>query len=292
MSEILYGPSAAAALDEETMRRTAALKAAGISPKLAIVRVGRKEADLSYERGVLKRAEKVGILAEVTELPELCREMDLLSVIGRLNADPDVHGILLFRPLPKELDEEKIVSFISPEKDVDGVTDASAVGVYAGKDIGYPPCTADAVMRILEHYGYELQGKRAVIVGRSLVVGKPLSMMLLKKNATVTICHTKTKDLPSVTKEADLLIAAAGHIGTIRAEHVREGQTVIDVGINVNEEGKLCGDAEAEEIAPIVCAYTPVPKGVGSVTVSVLLQHAADAAEKAGGRKAGIQSRN
>ncbi len=280
MAKILYGPETAKALDEKTAELCTGLKAQGIEPCLAIVRVGEKEADLAYERGVLKRAEKTGIRTKVFALPEDCAESSLLNEIKKLNEDREVHGILLFRPLPKHLDESKIMNSILPEKDADGVTDASAVGVYTGREIGYPPCTPDAVMKILEHSGYETKGRRAVIVGRSLVVGKPLAMMLLKKDATVTVCHTKTMDLASVTKEADIVIAAAGHPKTICAEHVRSGQIVIDVGINTDSEGKLTGDISFEEVEPIVEAITPVPRGVGAVTVSVLLSHVAQAAEK------------
>ena len=317
MARILYGPEAAASIDGSTAQKVEALKEKGITPTLAIVRVGEKEADLSYERGVTKRAAKVGIETRIITVP-YTEETDakniaadtsaeeapvsgvsvsevsvseahvsekpgpekLASIIANLNADSSVHGILLFRPLPKNFDEDYIVNLIAPEKDVDGVTQKSAVGVYAGTGQGYPPCTPDAVVRILDHYGIPMEGKRAVIVGRSLVVGKPLAMMLLKRNATVTICHTKTQDMPSVTKEADILIAAAGHIGTVRKEHVAAGQTVIDVGINMDEDGKMKGDVSFEEVEPIVDAVTPVPKGVGSVTVSVLLSHTADAAAK------------
>lgn len=201
-------------------------------------------------------------------------------MIDRVNKDEEIHGVLLLRPLPKSLNQELIENALDPAKDVDCMTDSSMTGVFTGKTIGFPPCTAQACMEILDHYQIDCTGKRAVIVGRSLIVGKPAAMMLLSKNATVTICHTKTKDMPSVVREADIVIAAAGHQDVIDSSCLRPGQIVIDVGINVNREGKLCGDVEFAQAEPIVDAITPVPGGVGSVTTSVLVGHVVEAAVK------------
>lgn len=255
-------------------------KMKGRAPVLHIVRVGEKKADLAYERGVRKNAARAGVDVDTTALSEDVPEEELKETIRRLNEDAGTDGILLFLPLPKRFDEEKIVNLISPEKDVDGATDASRLGVYTGSETGFAPCTPEAVVEMMHYYRIPIRGKRAVIVGRSLVVGKPLSMLLLKENATVTICHTKTENLPSVTKEADLLISAAGHIGTVKKEHVREGQYVFDVGINMSPEGKMTGDVLFDEVSPVVKAITPVPGGVGAVTTSVLMLHTVEAARR------------
>lgn len=246
----------------------------GRKPAIAVVRVGTRADDLAYERGIKKQAEKAGMSVFVHELPVNADEDGLISVITKLNKDKLTDGILLFLPLPKHLDERKIVNSIAPEKDLDGMTDASRLGVYAGTGTGFPPCTAQAVMEILDHYQIPMEGKRAVIIGRSLVIGKPLSMMLLKRNATVTVCHSKTEHPEELAKEADILVSAAGRIGMVTKDYVKAGQTVIDVGINFNEAGKMTGDVLFDEVSPIVENITPVPGGVGSVTTAVLLSHA------------------
>ena len=243
-----------------------------------IIRVGEREDDLSYERGATKRCETLGVAYEKFLLPADVTQEELMATIDKVNKDDSIHGVLIFRPLPKHLDEAAVIKALSPEKDVDGITDGSMVGVFAGTKQGFPPCTPQACMEILDHYGIDCTGKKAVVVGRSLVVGKPAAMMLLKKNATVTICHTRTKDMPSVVKEADIVIVAAGRAGVVDDTYLRAGQTVIDVGINVNEEGKLCGDVAYAKAEPIVEAITPVPGGVGSVTTSVLVGHVVEAA--------------
>ena len=251
-----------------------------MEPTLCMVRVGDNPSDMSYERGASKRCETLGVACKQIHLPEDVSQEELLSVIEDVNQDPDIHGLLLFRPLPKHLDQALIENALDPAKDVDCMTDLSMSGVFTGKQIGFPPCTPQACMEILDHYGYDCTGKKAVVIGRSLVVGKPAAMMLIKKNATVTICHTRTKDMPAVTRDADLIIVAAGRAGVIGADYVREGQTIIDVGINVNAEGKLCGDVDFAAVEPVVDAITPVPGGVGTVTTSVLVGHVADAALK------------
>ena len=231
-----------------------------------------------YEKGALKKCETIGIQTEVTELPEGTTQDEYIAALEKLNNDASVNGILTFRPLPEGIDEEVIKNVIAAEKDVDCMTDLSMSGVFTGKKIGFPPCTPQACMEILDHYGIDCTGKKAVVIGRSLVVGKPAAMMLVKKNATVTICHTRTVDMPSVAREADIIIVAAGRAGVVGAEYVKEGQTIIDVGINVNAEGKLCGDVDYAAVEPIVDAITPVPGGVGSVTTSVLVGHVVEAA--------------
>ena len=199
-------------------------------------------------------------------------------MINEVNKDDAIHGVLMFRPLPKHINQKVVENALAAEKDVDCQTDASLGGVFTGQKVGFPPCTPQPCMEILDHYGIDCTGKKAVVIGRSLVVGKPAAMMLIQKNATVTVCHTRTVDMPSVTREADIVIVAAGRAGVVGAEYVSEGQTVIDVGINVNAEGKLCGDCDYAAVEPIVDAITPVPGGVGSVTTSVLVGHVVEAA--------------
>ena len=278
MAKQLLGKEVTAAMNEKIKANVAVLKEKGISPKLGIIRVGEREDDISYERGATKRCETLGVEFEKFLLPQDVTEEALLAVIDQVNKDDSIHGVLLFRPLPKHLNEEKIINALDFEKDVDGITDGSLAGVFAGKAQGFPPCTPQGCMEILDHYGIDCTGKKAVVVGRSLVVGKPAAMMLIKKNATVTVCHTRTKDMPSVVREADIVIVAAGRAGVVDGSYLRAGQVVIDVGINVNEEGKLCGDVKFDEADAIVDAITPVPGGAGSVTTSVLVGHVVEAA--------------
>ena len=281
MAELLKGMPVANAITEELVGRVATLKERGVTPTLAIVRVGERDDDLSYERGALKRAEKVGLGVRQFVLPADCSQSDLMAVIDEVNSDSSIHGCLMFRPLPKTLDEAAACAALDPAKDVDCITEGSLFGVFANRPMGFPPCTAQAVIEILDHYGYELSGARVSVVGRSLVIGKPVSMMLQAKNATVTMCHTRTRDLAAECAKAEILVVAAGHIGTVSADSVAPGQVVIDVGINWDEAaGKLCGDVLFDEVEPIVDAITPVPGGVGSVTTAVLAKHVVTAAER------------
>lgn len=281
MAQLLKGLPVAQALTGQLIERTGALNAQGVTPTLAIVRVGEREDDLAYERGAMKRCSAVGIDVRRFLLPVDCMQDDLLQTIARINEDDSIHGCLLFRPLPQGLDEDAICSALSPAKDVDCATEASLYGVFANRAVGYPPCTAQACLELLDHYGYELEGKDVTVVGRSLVVGKPVSLMLQARNATVTMCHTRTRDLASECKRADILVVAAGHMGTVGQDAVRSGQVVVDVGINWDETaGKLCGDVAFDEVAPMVDAITPVPGGVGSVTTSILAKHVIEAAER------------
>ena len=280
MAKRLSGKEVTAAINARIRANVETCRAHGVEPTLCMVRVGDDPSDMSYERGASKRCETLGVACKQIHLPEDVSQEELLSVIEDVNQDPAIHGLLLFRPLPKHLDQALIENALDPAKDVDCMTDLSMSGVFTGKQIGFPPCTPQACMEILDHYGYDCTGKKAVVIGRSLVVGKPAAMMLIKKNATVTICHTRTKDMPAVTRDADLIIVAAGRAGVIGADYVREGQTIIDVDINVNAEGKLCGDVDFAAVEPVVDAITPVPGGVGTVTTSVLVGHVADAALK------------
>ena len=279
MAMILKGAPVVAAMNEANAARCEALKAKGITPTLAVVRVGAREDDLSYERGVMTRCGKVGVAVRQYLLPADAAQEQLLDVIHGINADPAIHGCLLFRPLPKQFDDRTIRAALSPEKDIDGITDGSLAGVFTNTAIGYPPCTAQACLEILRHYDLPLSGKRAVVVGRSLVVGKPAAMMLDRQNATVTLCNSRTQNLPALCREADILVVAMGKMGFIGGDCLREGQVVVDVGIHVNAEGKLCGDVRFAEAEPVVGAITPVPGGVGTVTTSVLVSHVVDAAE-------------
>ncbi|MDY5113201.1 bifunctional 5,10-methylenetetrahydrofolate dehydrogenase/5,10-methenyltetrahydrofolate cyclohydrolase [Bilifractor sp. HCP3S3_D3] len=280
MAKQLLGKEVNADLNQQIIDRVNALKEKGVVPTLGIIRVGEKDADLSYERGATKRCEKLGVEYKKFVFPENVSQEELMGAIDQVNKDSSIHGVLIFRPLPKTLDEKAVIAALDPEKDIDGITDGSMVGVYTGQKKGFPPCTAQAVMEILRHYQVDLKGKKAVVIGRSLVIGKPVAMMLLKQNATVTICHTKTKDMAAEAREADVLVVAAGHRDVVDDTFVRPGQMVIDVGINVNDEGKLCGDVSYDKVEPIVDAITPVPGGVGSVTTSVLVSHVVEAAER------------
>lgn len=281
MAEILKGAAVTAALNEKMTAQVAQLKEQGVEPTLAILRVGERADDLSYEKGAMKRCEKVGVAVKNVVLPENVEESVFFQTLEGLNQDESVHGILMFRPLPKHIDGEKARQMLNPGKDVDGCTDGSLAGVFTNTKVGFAPCTAQAAMEILDYYGIDCAGKRAAVIGRSLVVGRPAAMMLMHKNATVTICHTKTVDMPTVTREADILIVCAGQMERIGAEYLREDQIVIDVGIGWNEEkGKLCGDVRFEEAEPVVGALTPVPGGVGTVTTSVLVSHVVEAAAR------------
>ena len=281
MATILKGAPVVAAMNEVNAARCAALSEKDIIPTLAVVRVGAREDDLSYERGVMTRCGKVGVAVRQFLLPADASQDELLDVIQKINADASIHGCLLFRPLPKQFDDRTIRAALDPKKDIDGITDGSLAGVFTNTAIGYPPCTAQACLEILKYYQIPLSGKRAVVVGRSLVVGKPAAIMLDRENATVTMCNSRTQDLPALCREADVVVVAMGRMGAIGGDALREGQVVVDVGIHVNEEGKLCGDVRFSEAEPLVDAITPVPGGVGTVTTSVLVGHVVDAAEKA-----------
>jgi methylenetetrahydrofolate dehydrogenase (NADP+)/methenyltetrahydrofolate cyclohydrolase len=280
MAQLLKGLSAANALTDVLAERAAALHAKNVTPTLAILRVGERPDDISYETGAMKRCAKVGIAVRHFLLKADCTTDELLNTIREINEDPSIHGCLMFRPLPDKAMEEAACALLSPEKDVDCMTAASLTAVFTGNGAGYPPCTAQAVLELLDHYGIELSGKRVCVIGRSLVIGKPVSMMLQARNATVTMCHTKTINLAQTCRDAEILVVAAGKAGIVDGSFAAPGQIIVDVGIHVNEEGKLCGDVLFDEAEPIVEAITPVPGGVGSVTTAVLAKHVIQAAEK------------
>ena len=280
MAEIWKGAPVAAALTEELIRRREALETKGITPALAIVRAGDRGDDVAYERAAMKRCEKIGIAVRQFLLPVDCTQEDLIRVMHQVSEDRGIHGCLLFRPLPDKRMSEAVFRELDPRKDVDGMTHTSLASVFTGEGDGFPPCTAQACMEMLDYYGTDLTGKRAVVIGRSLVIGRPVAMMLQHRNATVTICHTRTQDIPSITRGADIVVASAGRVGLVGAEYVSPGQTVLDVGINVDEEGNLCGDVMFDEVEPVVAALTPVPAGIGSVTTAVLAKHVILAAER------------
>ena len=280
MGQIIQGKPVADAITAELVKDVEVLKSKGIEPKLKIVRVGAREDDLAYERGALSRMEKCGIKAEVLELPVDICQADFVKELKAVNDDPSVHGILLFRPLPKQLDMEEIKFVVDPVKDIDCMNPLNAEKIFEGDKTGYPPCTSQACVEILDHYGIDMKGKRAAVIGRSMVVGKPLAMLLLDKNATVTICHSRTNDLPGVCRQAEVVIAAVGRAEMVTGDFISEGAVVIDVGINVNAEGKLCGDVKFDECVDKASMITPVPAGVGSVTTSVLAKHVVKACKQ------------
>lgn len=277
---LLKGKDVADALNAKMSADVESLKAKGVTPTLAILRVGERPDDISYEKGATKRCEGVGVAVKNVLLPADVTQEAMMKSVEELNNDKSVHGVLIFRPLPKHLDEEAVRNALKPEKDIDGITDGSMAGVFTGNGNGYPPCTAQACMEILDFYKVNCTGKRAVVIGRSLVVGKPAAVMLMGKNATVTVCHTKTVDMPAVARNAEILIVAAGKANAVTKEYLAPGQVVVDVGINMTDEGKLCGDVKFDDAEPIVGAITPVPGGVGTVTTSVLVSHVVEAAKK------------
>lgn len=281
MANLLKGKEVAAAINERSKKDVEILKAQGINPTLAILRVGERADDLSYEKGATKRCNEVGVEVKVIALNSDVTKDAFYQTLDELNNDDSIHGILVFRPLPKELDNELCRNSVKAEKDVDGSSDYSLAGVFTKQELGFAPCTAQAAIEILDYYNIDVTGKNVTVIGRSLVVGKPVAMMLTNKNATVTICHTKTKDIPSITKKADIVVTATGQMESLNADYFSANQTVIDVGISWNDtKNKLCGDVLFEEVEPVVENITPVPGGVGSVTTSVLVNHVVEAAKR------------
>ena len=253
-----------------------ALKASGVTPLLGVLRVGEREDDLAYERGLLKKFRAAEADVRVNTLPADCTQEQLDRLFDEMNEDDGIHGILVFRPLPNHLSDEHMIAAIDPGKDSDFMDIRNMSGVLSGKRDSAAPCTAEAVICLLRHYGIELRGRKAVVLGRSLVIGKPAALMLITENATVTVCHTKTEDIRKECRAADIVVACCGVAKMVTADYVREGQTVVDVGMNVDSDAKLCGDVDYDGVAPIVDAITPVPGGVGSVTTSILLKHVVD----------------
>ena len=281
MAELLKGKPVVDAMVARMKGETAALCERGVLPTLCIVRVGERPDDLSYERGAVKRCESVGIRVRSLVLPADIQQEDFDIAFRTVNDDPEIHGILLFRPLPKQLDGERARRMLNPSKDVDGCTDASLAGVFTNTKVGFPPCTAQAAMELLHHYGVDPKGKKAAVIGRSLVIGRPVAMLLMHENATVVNCHTRTVDVPSITKQADILIAAAGVLHSVTPAFTNPEQVVVDVGINWDEQkGGISGDVDFDAVEPVVKAITPVPGGVGSVTTCVLADHVLEVARR------------
>ncbi|HHV25948.1 bifunctional 5,10-methylenetetrahydrofolate dehydrogenase/5,10-methenyltetrahydrofolate cyclohydrolase [Anaerosalibacter bizertensis] len=273
MANILKGKEVVKKVKESMKRDVKDLNNRGITPTLAIIRLGENPDDIAYERSILKNCDGVGIEGEVYEKDENISTEDLISLIEELNTDNNVHGILIFRPLPKHIDEDIIAKTISPLKDVDCMNPLNLEKIFEGNMEGFAPCTPKAAVMIMDHYNIPLEGAHVVIINRSMVVGRPLSMMLLGKNSTVTICHSKTKDLKGFTNSADVVVTALGRPKYVTDEYFNEKSVVIDVGISFDENGKMAGDVDFDNVSSKVEAITPVPGGVGSLTTSILLSH-------------------
>lgn len=280
MAKHLKGIDVVRALSETLKTDVARLKEKGIAPCLCVVRAGESPDDIAYEKGIAKRCEATGIEMRHLVLEEDATTSQVVESIEELNADDTVHGVLIMRPLPGGIDDGAVRDALAPEKDMDGITDLSMAAVYAGARDAFAPCTAEACIELLDYYNIELAGKNVVVVGRSLVIGKPVAMMLIKKNATVTVCHTKTVDMEGICKRADIIVAAAGSAGMIGAGHLSPGQVVVDVGININKDGNLVGDVDFDAADAVVEALTPVPGGVGTVTSAILAKHVVQAASE------------
>ena len=275
----MKGSEVSSRMKEMLLAKVSDLKKNGVSPALAVVRVGNKPDDLVYERSILKRFTPLGIDVQVHELPEDISQADFDSEFMALNDDSAIHGILLFQPLPEGLSSANVRIRMNPLKDIDGMSPLNEARIFEGGSEGFAPCTASAVMTMLAQYGYDPAGKNVVIVGRSMVIGRPLSMLMLRANATVTVCHSKTQNLPEVCRRADILVAAVGHAKMITPEYVTRRSVVVDVGIDTDKDGNLCGDVDFEQVSGVVQAVTPVPGGVGAVTTSVLAENLLKAAK-------------
>ena len=280
MTQILNSKPVVQTLKDNLLQEIAELQAAGINPTLGIIRVGERPDDVYYEKSIIKNCDIIGIHTKTYHLGQDITMAEFVKVLEQINDDNSVHGILIFQPLPKQLDINKIKYVINPAKDIDCMNPLNLVKVFEGDVSGFVPCTPAAVIETLKHYQIELQGKNVVVIGRSMVVGKPLSMMLLQENATVTVCHSKTQDLPGVARQADIVVAAIGKAKFIDERYVGEDSIVIDVGINEAEDGKMCGDVDYEAVQDKVKAITLVPGGIGSVTTTILLKHTVLACQK------------
>lgn len=276
---MLLGKEVVDAMGEAAVSRVETLRDRGVVPTLAIVRMGERPDDLSYERTAVKRAEKLGVSVRTFVLDADASEEELLDVIGEVNENDGIHGCLMFRPLPAHVDETRVCNELSVRKDIDGITRASLASVFTGAGEGFPPATAQACFSMLDHYDIPVAGKRVVVVGRSLVVGRPAAVMFLNRDATVTVCHSRTAGLADAMREADIVVCATGRARAYGAECFRQGQTVLDVGINFDKAGNMCGDVDYAAVEPVVDAITPVPRGLGSVTTSVTMDHVIRAAE-------------
>ena len=281
MAVLLTGKEVSNAVKERVAEGVKTLTQSGITPTLAILRVGERPDDLSYERSAIKVAATLGIEARSIVLPADATQEQIEVAIDGINNDASIHGCLMFRPLPKGIDETALCNRLDARKDMDGIGLSSLAGIFAGTGQGYAPCTAQACIEICDYYNVPIQGKRVVVIGRSLVIGKPVSMLFLQRNATVTICHSRSENLAEITREADVVVCATGRAKAYDARYFSAGQTVIDVGINVDDQGNLCGDVNFDSVEPTVAAITPVPRGVGSVTTALLMEHVVKAASMA-----------
>lgn len=279
MATIMDGKALSLKLKEQMKQRIAQLKQQGINPKLVVVLVGDNSASQVYVRNKHKSCGEVGIESEVITMPEQTTQQELLEVVERLNQDETVDGILVQLPLPKQIDEKTVLRSILPEKDVDGFHPVN-VGLLSIGDECFAPATPSGIIAMFQEYGIDIAGKNCVVIGRSNIVGKPMAALLLKNNATVTICHSKTEDLASYTRRVDVVIVATGRRHTLTAEMVKEGAVVVDVGMNRNEQGKLCGDVDYEEVKEKASFITPVPGGVGPMTITELLENTIQAAQR------------
>lgn len=277
MANILKGAPVAKAIQENLKKEVDALKQKGITPTLALLRIGQKEDDIAYEKSIEKRFAAIGISLIKKVFDEDAAKEEVLLFVDEVNENADIHGMLVFRPFADKALEREVALRLDPRKDVDGMTDGSLARVLSGQGDGFYPCTAEACLKLLDYYDCAISGKEAVVIGRSLVIGKPVAMGLMEKNATVTVCHTKTKDIETVSQRADILIACAGKPRVIGKDYVRAGQVIVDVGIHVDEDGSLMGDVDFDNVEPIVSAISPVPAGVGSVTTAVLAEHVVSA---------------
>ena len=272
-ARILRGKPVADSMQAALSEKAHELRKKGIIPKLCIIRVGERSDDIAYETGAVKKMTATGIEADRVILNASCTQEELEEVMKEKNSDEEVHGILMLRPLPAHLDEKKITQMISPEKDVDCMNPATLAGIFEPSEGLKTPCTPQAVIEMLRYYDIEMTGKKVAVLGRSSVIGKPVALLLLNENATVTICHSKTADLRETVREADIVISAMGRAKMIDGSYIREGATLIDVGINTDEDGKLCGDADFESAEKVAGAISPVPGGVGSVTTTILAKN-------------------
>ncbi len=284
MAEIIDGKLVSAETRKLIAADVEAFKSeTGVTPGLAVILVGTDPASQVYVRNKHKGCIEAGMNSYQIELPESTTEEELLAKIDELNGDADVHGILVQLPLPKHIDEDKVINRISPRKDVDAFHPENVGRIMIG-NYDFLPCTPAGVMRLLEFYNVDITGKECVIIGRSNIVGKPMSLLLLAKNGTVTVCHSRTRDLASVTRRADILVVAIGRAGFVTADMVKPGAVVIDVGINRGADGKLCGDVDFAEVSNIASMITPVPGGVGPMTITMLLQNTLTAAKRFAGK--------
>ncbi|MGI6105366.1 MAG: bifunctional 5,10-methylenetetrahydrofolate dehydrogenase/5,10-methenyltetrahydrofolate cyclohydrolase [Raoultibacter sp.] len=280
MAQLLTGKEVVQSIHADVKDRIEKLEESGIEPTLALVRVGMRLDDISYERQAVKKAELLNIRTLSFSLDEMTTQTEINETVRIINENDRINGCLMLRPLPDHIDEQAVCKALNYQKDVDGISVDSLAAVFTDEGYGFPPCTAAAVIELLDHYDISLEGKNVVIIGRSLVVGKPLAMMMMKRNATVTICHSKTKNLPALSREADIVVCAIGKAKMCGPDYFSAGQVVIDVGINIDENGKFSGDVDFDAVEPLVDAITPVPGGIGSVTTSVLMQNTVEAATR------------